>query len=693
MKKRIIILFLFLSAVFCSLGIAACAHSEPTPLPAPSRLEVSDEGILTWNKIDGASSYLVEIDDNEYETQTNDLDIFMLTAAYKTFDIKVTAYGDFENYLDSEPSEVLKYTVSPVAGLKMQPINNGEAYKVVMLDRAQGGKLLIPSVVEGKPVVEIGGQCFKDCKKLTSVVLPDTVEKIGTAAFSNCEKLKRVRLPYYLKTLDTNAFGYCSSLTKITLPPNLEEVGPGIFKACDSLVEITMPENTGLPYAAEGNCLIRRQDGALLAGCKASVIPDYVRSIEEYAFGYLKSLKQITLSDGVETIGFGSFQNAGLTQLHLPSGVRSIDKYAFSGCTALEKVVFSEGLETIGNKNILSYSPTAAFGGCTSLKSVFFPASLSHIDGSTFLGCVNLEEIEVAAENKTYKSDGNRLIRKADNCLILCGSKALSIPDYVKGIGDYAFYDRELTEIELPDGLEKIGDYAFYNNGFTEIELPDGLKEIGRSAFKACKKLKSVAIPSSVEYIAGYAFRDCHALSVVLPETIKTIEAFAFDAASIYTSAKTYPDGWEHDVRGQVTYSWYHLSSVVWGCRFGYDGTLPYVESFEQRLSISEPVPSGTPPSMISFVAVGSIGVVLNGYRPVPMRRGYRFAGWATEEGSNTVVYPITLADPKNFVYSDDVLPEDRYDGEPFYASLPDKEVVSIPSPTVLYAVWVPADE
>ena len=692
MKKRIIILFLFLSAVFCSLGIAACAHSEPTPLPAPSRLEVSDEGILTWNKIDGASSYLVEIDDNEYETQTNDLDIFMLTAAYKTFDIKVTAYGDFENYLDSEPSEVLKYTVSPVAGLKMQPINNGEAYKVVTLDRAQGGKLLIPSVVEGKPVVEIGVQCFKDCKKLTSVVLPDTVEKIGTAAFSNCENLKRVRLPYYLKTLDTNAFGYCSSLTKITLPPNLEEVGPGIFKACDSLVEITMPENTGLPYAAEGNCLIRRQDGALLAGCKASVIPDYVKSIEEYAFGYLKSLKQITLSDGVETIGFGSFQNAGLTQLHLPSGVRSINKYAFSGCTALEKVVFSEGLETIGNKNILSFSPTAAFGGCTSLKSVFFPASLSHIDGSTFLGCVNLEEIEVAAENKTYKSDGNRLIRKADNCLVLCGSKALSIPDYVKGIGDYAFYDRELTEIELPDGLEKIGDYAFYNNGFTEIELPDGLKEIGRSAFKACKKLKSVAIPtSSVEYIAGYAFRDCHALSVVLPETIKTIEAFAFDAASIYTSAKTYPDGWEHDVRGQVTYSWYHLSSVVWGCRFGYDGTLPYVASFEQRrYSISEPVPSGTPPSMISF---GGTGIVLNNYRPVPMRRGYRFAGWATEEGSNTVVYPITLADPKNFVYSDDVLPEDRYDGEPFYASLPDKEVVSIPSPTVLYAVWVPADE
>ena len=203
--------------------------------------------------------------------------------------------------------------------------------------------------------------------------------------------------------------------------------------------------------------------------------------------------------------------------------------------------------------------------------------------------------------------------------------------------------------------------------------------------------MKSVAIPSSVEYIAGYAFRDCHALSVVLPETIKTIEAFAFDAASIYTSAKTYPDGWEHDVRGQVTYSWYHLSSVVWGCRFGYDGTLPYVASFEQRrYSISEPVPSGTPPSMISF---GGTGIVLNNYRPVPMRRGYRFAGWATEEGSNTVVYPITLADPKNFVYSDDVLPEDRYDGEPFYASLPDKEVVSIPSPTVLYAVWVPADE
>lgn len=183
MKKRIITTLVLLCTAACFCGFAACKNDEPITLSSPTGLKVNDECILTWNKVDGASSYLVEIDDKRYETQTNSLDIFTSTPEYGTYEIKVTAYGDLVKYFDSKPSQVFEYTLPEVSGLKFQLINDGSAYRVNGFDRAQGGKLIIPAKYEGKPVVEVKGSCFSFCDKLTSVVLPDSIEKIDNCAF------------------------------------------------------------------------------------------------------------------------------------------------------------------------------------------------------------------------------------------------------------------------------------------------------------------------------------------------------------------------------------------------------------------------------------------------------------------------------------------------------------------------------
>ena len=694
MKKRITIMLVLLCVAACFCGFAACKKNEPTTLSPPTGLKVNDEEILTWDKVDGASSYLVEIDDKSYETKTNSLDILTYTLEYKTYEIKVTAYGDLDNYLDSKPSKVLEYAVPEVSGLKFALINDGTAYTVVGFDKTQGGKLIIPAEYEGKPVVEVDSLSF--CKKLTSVVLPDTIEKIDHTAFSGCVNLKRVKMPYYLRTLGNAVFSMCSSLTQIELPPLIENIGLCIFQGCDSLTRISMIEDLDYPYKVDGNCLIRRQDNALISGCKTSVIPDYVKSLEYAAFDRLKTLKQITIPNSVEKIDRCVFQKTGLTQIHIPSGVRSIGRDAFSDCVDLKEVTFSEGVESLEG---------TAFGDCTNLTSVSFPASLKRVDGSTFLGCSNLEEITVSPQSETFKVDGNCLIRKEDGCLVLCGRKVNAIPDYVKKIGNYAFFGRKLTKIDLPGGLTEIGNYAFYNNRFTQITLPDGvekigsyafynndfsqitlpenLKEIGSYAFRYCEKLKSIAIPGSVESIGIFAFSECHALSVILPGTVKTIGKNAFDAASIYTSAQKRPEGWKYiSGGGGEPNRWAPANcSVFWGCKFGYDGNQPYVESCEcvkddDRFTIS----------------FGN-GDVIQGYIPVPMRSGYKFVGWATEEGSTEVAYPVTLVDPATFVYPDYALPEDRYFGDAFYSCLSLKEIALMPSGTTLYAVWQPISE
>lgn len=46
------------------------------------------------------------------------------------------------------------------------------------------GDVAIPAEIDGKPVTEIGGFAFEDCKRITSVTIPESVTEIGEEAFS-----------------------------------------------------------------------------------------------------------------------------------------------------------------------------------------------------------------------------------------------------------------------------------------------------------------------------------------------------------------------------------------------------------------------------------------------------------------------------------------------------------------------------
>ena len=80
------------------------------------------------------------------------------------------------------------------------------------------------------------------------------------------------------------------------------------------------------------------------------------------------------------------------------------------------------------------------------------------------------------------------------NCTSL---KDFSFGPNLKGIGEYAFRNTQLTKILLPEGLEYVGSQAFNtanikDNGeishitpdkMYDIHLPVSLKEIGKAAF------------------------------------------------------------------------------------------------------------------------------------------------------------------------------------------------------------------
>lgn len=75
-----------------------------------------------------------------------------------------------------------------------------------------GGAVSIPSEIEGRPVVAIADDAFKN-KDVTAVAIPDTVVSIGWFAFYGCHALEQVTIPTSVTAIAYAAFDGCPSLT------------------------------------------------------------------------------------------------------------------------------------------------------------------------------------------------------------------------------------------------------------------------------------------------------------------------------------------------------------------------------------------------------------------------------------------------------------------------------------------------
>lgn len=71
----------------------------------------------------------------------------------------------------------------------------------------------------------------------------------------------------------------------------------------------------------------------------------------------------------------------------------------------------------------------------------------------------------------------------------------VAIGEGITSIGERAFKDYDgIRTVILPDSLREIGAYAFYNTGIRSITLPQNLEKIGAFAFSACQNLTQFQI-------------------------------------------------------------------------------------------------------------------------------------------------------------------------------------------------------
>lgn len=92
---------------------------------------------------------------------------------------------------------------------------------------------------------------------------------------------------------------------------------------------------------------------------------------------------------------------------------------------------------------------------------------------------------------------------------------AITIPDSVEAISDYAFYGNDLAAIDIPDSVTAIGEHAFYLNPLREVVFGENskLETIGAHAFENAI-LNYVKIPASVSSIGAGAFAGCSYIEI-----------------------------------------------------------------------------------------------------------------------------------------------------------------------------------
>ena len=184
------------------------------------------------------------------------------------------------------------------------------------------------------------------------------------------------------------------------------------------------------------------------------VIPKYyngklVTKIDDAAFMGNSEITDVTIPEGVLTIGNGAFKNCtGLTNVVIPSTVTRIGENAFYNCP-LTSITLPSSLEKIE-----AYS----FYGCDFTK-LEIPYKVTSIGEGAFAECILVEELILSPNVKTI---GKKAFYNLQNL------KSIVLPKTVNTIGENAFNLDSSVKIErtikIHNGVTKIGAYAFTTN-------------------------------------------------------------------------------------------------------------------------------------------------------------------------------------------------------------------------------------
>lgn len=180
---------------------------------------------------------------------------------------------------------------------------------------------------------------------------------------------------------------------------------------------------------------------------------------------------------------------------------------AFKGCKSLRELSLPDGIEQVGED---------AFEGCSSLAEVTFPTAYKKVTicRGAFKGC-GIESLTLLG-GYTIDYDAFKGCKSLTTLRIeAIDGEAVGHPIGCDHIGISAFEGcTSLSEVELPETLYSIPFHAFSETDIFRLRLPAGLSRIGGYAFEGCRRLFEVTLESPRCHVEQFAFSGCPGLTI-----------------------------------------------------------------------------------------------------------------------------------------------------------------------------------
>lgn len=325
-------------------------------------------------------------------------------------------------------------------------------------------EVVIPTNINGAIAYRIDKDCFKDTN-VTSVVIPNGVVSIGENAFKGCTELAQLTVPAGVETYGSYAFAG-TAITEFTIDA-ATVIPDGMFAGCTKLASFVL-------NPADPTKTITEIGDKAFENCSITsfTIPETVTSIGSDAFLGCLKLSAVDVPDSVKSIGKYAF---GFTKVN--------GQYAPISEQTYEVVIEQDKVDADGNP-VLDDEGNPVKETITNTVNCTF--SMGYFNGAVSDTYVKTNNLSGTALGNTGETPFSHFefapIVDANNNTVAYSIKKLNTAD--------------LTEVVVPSSY---------------MGLP--VTKIDENAFSSKTTILKVVVPESVTVIAQYAFKGCSKLT------------------------------------------------------------------------------------------------------------------------------------------------------------------------------------
>jgi len=244
------------------------------------------------------------------------------------------------------------------------------------------------------------------------------------------------------------------------------------------------------------------------------------------------------LLDGVEIRSFNDDQinNMWSSKNHFVELSKGKHTIEWVGSSVLSSYI---ALENIGVEETPLITVTLLEPGSLGTEILYNVDHLKDVRRLKVIGQLNdddWDKIEMMEENLFSLDLSEAVITEITNDFFNSNSKnkwpflhSVKLPEGLVKIGDRAFKNLNIYEINFPSTLECIGECAFAGSNINKALLPENCLTLGEGIFIGCYCLEEASLPSKLTSVPNRMFNDCVALKTFeLPSSLQTIGENAF---------------------------------------------------------------------------------------------------------------------------------------------------------------------